>query len=525
MGGQAERKQYNIFQTSAPRGSLNFNGGFTANPARSSGTGYGLADLLLGLPANGNIQLLDGTRGFRRTETGFFLQDDWKVNSHFTLNLGVRYEKFLGYPWTEVGNRQENFLLASGALVPVGTNGIPRSGAQGDNNNVSPRIGFAYAFTPKTIVRSGYAVFYAAPQYEITRNLGLNPPFAGTWAFTNNTLSVATARTIDQGFNRTVQQQNAALNALDPNLRTPYVQQWNLNVQRQLPGNMVLTVAYVGTKGTKLRDQYNVNQPVPGAAAVASRRPYPFFNDIQYTANVANSSYHALQATLDKRLSHGLNFLASYTYSHAIDTTTTFGGSHQNSLNLAADRGNADWDLRHNFSLSLNYALPSPSRNGFLFYLAGGWQVNGILRVSTGLPFSVSPATNTLNGSGSQRADVVPGCPATLSNPTPTRWFNTACFATPGLYQYGNSGRNILFGPGTHQLDASLFRRFPLGTREGAPYFELRGEVFNISNTPQFNNPNSTVGSVGQGNISSAGSPPSFQRTSRQIQLGAKFYF
>ena len=523
MGGQVERKQYNVFQTSAPRGSLNFNGGFSANPA-SSGSGFGLADLLLGLPSSGSIQLLDGTRGFRRTELGFFFQDDWKVTSRLTLNLGLRYENYIGFPWTEVGNRQSIFLQSTGTLVQVGTNGISRSGANGDNNNFSPRVGFAFAVTPKTLIRSAYAIFYAAPQFEITRNLGLNPPYAGTSAFTNSTLNVATARTISQGFSRSFQEQNAALNTLDPNLRMPYVQQWNFNVQHQFTGDMVLTVAYVGTKGTKLRDQYNINQPVPGPAAVASRRPDPFFNDIQYTANLANSSYNGLQVTLDKRLSRGLNFLGSYTYSHAIDTDTTFGGNHQNSLNLEADRGNADWDQRHNFSLSANYALPGP-RAGVARMLAGGWQVNGILRLSTGLPYTISPATNTLNGSGAQRADVVAGCNATLSNPTPNRWFNTACFATPALYAYGNSARNLLFGPGTHQLDASLFRRFALGRADTVRSFELRGEVFNIANTPQFNNPNGTIGAPSAATISSAGSPPSFQRTSRQIQVAAKVYF
>ena len=175
---------------------------------------------------------------------------------------------------------------------------------------------------------------------------------------------------------------------------------------------------------------------------------------------------------------------------------------------------------------SFNYELPfGRDATGLTAALLRGWQMNGILRLSTGLYLTPTVGPNNLNGSGFQRADVVSGCDWRLDNPTPDRWFNPGCFAIPAQFTFGNAGRNIIEGPGTRNLDFSLFRNIYLSRGETPKQLQIRGEVFNITNTPQFNNPNTTIGVNNTGVISSAGSPTSFQRIQRQIQLGVKLLF
>jgi hypothetical protein len=199
------------------------------------------------------------------------------------------------------------------------------------------------------------------------------------------------------------------------------------------------------------------------------------------------------------------------------------GAAHQDVQNLETNRGNGEFDVRHSAVLSFTWDFPgSKLRSRALRYIVGSWQISGITQLSTGQPFSVTSAVNTLNGSGTQRANVVPGCDPNLSNPVPERWFNTACFSVPASFQFGNAGRNTLHGPGTHQADLALHKSFPFRSGETPPRLEFRAEAFNVSNTPQFNNPASAIGTPSAATITSAGSPISFQRTSRQIQLALK---
>jgi hypothetical protein len=233
-----------------------------------------------------------------------------------------------------------------------------------------------------------------------------------------------------------------------------------------------------------------------------------------------------MQLTFEKRYSKGLSFLSSFSWGHAIDDTSVFGGDHQDMLNLRADRGNSPYDIRHTFLFSFNYELPFARKSrGLTAALARGWQLNGIARLSTGPYLQPTVGPNNLNGSGFQRPDLVAGCKIKLDNPTPTLWFNKACFTIPAQYTFGNAGRDIIEGPGTHNLDASLFRNIYLTHGDAPKRLQLRGELFNVTNTPQFNNPNVTIGVAASGLITAAGSPASFQRINRQIQLGAKLIF
>ena len=527
FGAEARRLHYNAVQSNTPRGALSFPAFYTTNPAAPNGTGLGAAELLLGRPGNGSISYVAGTRGLRRTEIGFYAQDDVKVSSRLTLNLGLRWENYIGWPWTEVANRMYDFLPASQTVSQVGSNGIPRSGVDGHNHNFGPRLGVAWRPVDKMVLRAGYGIFYSAPQFDVTRNLVANPPEGISTSFTNNQFDFANARPASAGFIRppTGSLTNAALNYVDPHSPTPYTQQWNVSVQRQLPLALSLTLAYVGTKGTHLEARPDINQPVPGTTPIASRRPYPLFQGILTSENVDNSIYNGLQVTLERRFASSLSMLITYTYSHVIDVASSDFGAWQNSYNRNMDRGNADFNVPHRFVASWTWALPFHTR-GHWKPLLGGWALNGIVSLYNGLPFSVSSATNTLNNGGGSRASLLPGAKAALppDQRTIAEWFNIAAFTAPGPQQFGNTGRNILTGPGTAQADVSLFKDFFLSGSE-TRRLQFRAESFNVTNTPQFNNPASSIGNAGAGTITAAGAPLTFQRTSREIQLALKLYF
>jgi hypothetical protein len=527
FGVDARRLHYNAFQSLMPRGSLAFNSFYTTNPVSPNGTGLGAAEILLGRPQTGTIAYVQGTRGFRRTELAGYVQDDIKMSTRLTLNLGLRWEDFLGWPWQEIDNRMFDFVPATQTVAQVGSNGIPRSGVEGHNRNFGPRAGLAWQPMDKTVLRMGYGIFYSAPQFDVTRNLAANPPEGINTAFTNNQFDFDNARPASAGFIRPAAGSltNAALNYVDPVSPMPETQQWNVTLQRQLPLSFSLTVGYVGTKGTHLEARPDNNQPVPGTSPIQNRRPYPLFQGILTSENVDNSIYNGLQMTLERRLSKSLSMLVTYTYSHGIDDSSGDYNAFSNSYNRNQDRGNADYDARHRFVASWTWALPLHTA-GRLNQLVGGWQLNGILSLYNGLPFSVNSATNTLNTGGSTRASILPGVDGALpvDQRSIARWFNVAAFTAPGPQQFGNTGRNILRGPGTAQADLSLFKDFFLSA-DRSRRLQFRAESFNVSNTPQFNNPAASIGAAGVGTITAAGAPLTFQRTSREIQFALKLYF
>ncbi|MDQ6759269.1 MAG: TonB-dependent receptor [Acidobacteriota bacterium] len=532
FGGEVLRRQENLLQLNNLHGILNFGPIYTTNPASPSGTGNSLADLLLGTPSDGNIAFVTGTTGYRRTDFGVFAQDTWKISPALTLNIGIRYDANPGYLWEEVNNRMAYFRPDLGTTVTVGTNGEPRSGTRSKWNNVGPRIGLAYRLGPNTVIRAAYGLFYSPDPVPPTELGDVNPPFVGSVSFTNNQGDFLGARSAAQAFVRpagvTFSPIGAALKSIDFNLGIPTASQWNFSVEHNLPGQILWSTAYVGTSGKHLILEPNINQPAPGPGAAASRRPYPLYNNITYVESAGSSVYHSLQVSAEKRMTGGLQFLSSYTYSHAIDNGG-FLSAPQNLYSLADERGNSDLDLRQRFILSGTWEIPFGHKRKFGSSLnraadlaVGGWRLNAIASFYSGLPFTPTSSVNTLNGSGTQRPDRIADGNLPSDQQTVQRWFDIGAFRTPGLYQFGNAGRNILFGPGTKQVDMALAKEF--GVTE-SKRFEFRAEAFNVSNTPQFNNPNASISSVASGFISSAGSKTTFQRTSRQIQLALKFYF
>ena len=268
FGGELRRLRYNALQSNALRGDMRFNGNFTVNPTSRRGTGLGAADALLGKPNSGLIRFINGTRGYRRKELAFHLQDTYKVNDRLTLNLGVRYDNYLGWPWTEVADRQYNFIRELGTVARVGSSDVPwRSGHPGDNNNFSPRVGIAYKVTEKTVFRFGYGLYYSTGQLDTTRNLGANPPEFISSNFNNNQFNFAGARPASQGFDRPAQGVVAGtLRSIDLSTVIPYTQQWNATIQQQV-GLMSFTIAYVGSKG---RPTSTRPFPAPGRARHAA---------------------------------------------------------------------------------------------------------------------------------------------------------------------------------------------------------------------------------------------------------------
>ncbi len=220
VGGEFVRLQYNVFQTANLRGTLNFTTAYTSNPAAPAGTGLGLADLLLGKAISGSLQFQDGTRGMRQSEVAFYVQDDFKVTNKLTLNLGLRYENYLGWPWTEVHNRAYAFVPPSG-VAQVGTNGIPASGVYGNNLNFMPRVGLAYRLRPATVFRAAYGIFYSSPQIAFAADVTGNPPGLVNTGYINSQFNFAAATPASAGFSHSGTVLGSALNAVDPHAHMP----------------------------------------------------------------------------------------------------------------------------------------------------------------------------------------------------------------------------------------------------------------------------------------------------------------
>ena len=394
-------------------------------------------------------------------------------------------------------------------------------GHPGDNNNFSPRVGIAYKVTEKTVFRFGYGLYYSTGQLDTTRNLGANPPEFISSNFNNNQFNFAGARPASQGFDRPAQGVVAGtLRSIDLDTVIPYTQQWNATIQQQV-GLMSFTIAYVGSKGSKLQGQTDINQPVPGTGPVAARRDFPAFGAIRQVQSRYDSNYHSLQLSAERRFATGLGFLASYTWSKGIGNVDGQFGTPTDIRNIRRDRGPNGFNAPRRLVTSFMYELPFKA-NGGLNHVIGGWQVNGILSLYDGFPLRVT-SPNTLNCCTSYPDRIGDGrLPA--SQQTLQRFFDVDAFIRPGPQQFGNAGRNILFGPGTKNLDFSIFKEF-FFSEDRRRRLQFRAEFFNLTNTPQFNNPTTNIGSANAGRIRSAASTITLQRIPRHIQFGLKFYF
>jgi hypothetical protein len=519
-------RRFAFFSPSWPVGTFSFNGAYT---------GYGLADFFYGHPISSEIDI-SKFFSLQRFQPSFYMQDNYRLTKKLTLNFGIRND--LVTPWVERHNRLAGFDPTNGGnLVPVGT--APYTGnvvTDGRYSNWGPRAGFAYNFDNKTVIRGGVGVFYAFENETSNLSEAKNAPFSGSLTATNSATNFAAALPISAGFPSArpalFAVQGSTFAYYPRSYKNPSANEWNIDIQRQFSSHDVLSVAYVGETGAHIIATPNINQATPGPGAVANRRPYINLADGTEICPCGDSSFNSLQASYQHRLQAGLNFLAAWTYSHSIDDTSGTGNTvgMQNPYNFAMFRGNSDFDVRHNVVLSWTYDLPfgkgkhfAANAHGVTQVLVGGWQLNSIDSFQTGTPFTVTMVSSLLNsGSAVQWPNRIGS--GHLASPSIAEWFNIADFQSPGAYVYGNSGRNILTGPGTKEFDLSLFKNFVF-SESGNRHLQFRAEAFNVLNTPQFNNPNAQIGNAAAGTITSAGAPLLFQRTSREIQLALKLYF
>jgi hypothetical protein len=531
FGGQLRRSQFNILQVSRPRGNFSFSGQFTRNPASADGTGNSIADMLLGLPSFSNISSVMDL-GNRQHVYGAFVQDDFRINSRLTLNIGLRYE--YTSPTYEVHDRQGNFDFSAGKVISANVNGASRGLTEVDKLNFAPRIGFAYSpfGDQKTVLRAGFGLFYSGQEIRTAAPLQLayNVPFFYEPQFVSD--GITPILRVSQGFPKLdpTQAVDPPVTSVDSRLKTPYYEQWNFGIARQLPGEVGLEFSYAGSKGTHLQGVTDPNQVrTPGPADVQSSRPYPDYGAFTSIQNRGNSTYHSLQLKAEKHMSRGLYLLSAFTWGKSINDLPEIccaGPFPQNSYNLRSEKGRSDFDQRLRWVTSLDYQLPFGKNQRFLNgsraadLLIGGWHLGGILAFSSGFPFSpiISYDPSNTGSQGWARADRNANGNLPAGQRTPDNWFDANAFAIPADYTFGNSGRNVLDGPGSQVIHASMRKVFETNERIKV---EFRAELFNAFNHPNFAQPDNYIddGPGATGVVTSLASPM------RQIQFGLKVAF
>ena len=575
----------------SPRGQFTFNGQFSslAGEVPDAGGVSDLADLMLGYPSFASRSLgYKDVNQVGSTFWSYYVQDDFKVSSNLSINLGLRYE-FRGNPIDKANNivsfyptgaafsgpgnaslltalpdaandalcsdpTHANLVSATGQCLIVSSADRAQKGFTGrtrqtlvfpDWRDWAPRLGITWRPTSsdKFVIRTGYGVFYDLSNLNVKEFVSGNPVFAPTQIFntsfgdpppTLNSAPVTTANAFATGTVPLLNQQYAAL-WVTPNFVTPRVQEWSFGIESQLSRDYAIEVDYVGTTAHHL-DALHLfgNQPEPGVGDLQSRRPYVDFNSLAYFSSDANSNYNSLQAKLTKRFTQGFLLLASYTWAKGLSDNEGNEGSYgvggnepQDTNNFEANYGRSVSDVRQRLALSSVAQLPVGKgrrfldRPGVANVILGNWNASGILSLQSGFPVSVysSQDFSNTNSQGARPDRVCQGDGAR----TVGDWFNTSCFTTSlleaaltaGQPRFGNSGRNILDGPGMVNLDLALYKEFRFGDRV---HLEFRCEAFDSLNHPLFGLPDSSAGTGNFGAIGSAGD-------GRDIQFGLKLVY
>ncbi len=499
------RNFFNLREDNNNAGNFTFRGGVTNNA---------IADFLLGQPT-GFTQASPGAPAFfRSTYIQPYVQDDFRVNKRLTLNYGLRYE--LNLPVSEKENRLVAFRPGEQSqIVPTAPRGLLFQGDPGldqiirtDKNNFAPRVGFALDVfgDGKTSLRGGYGIYYDILLGTLYGNFVVSTPYTATVSGTtprNFTDPFTGASPFRNGIPTGLFPNLLTLNVLDPDYESPYNQQWNLSLQRELFRNFIVEAAYVGTKGTHLPGTRVLNTgvftPTATPQNVDSRRPFgPAFGQILNYQSTFYSNYNSLQLTANKRFSKGYSLLAAYTFSKAIDNGSyptgrraiRVGTIAQDQNNLNGEKGLSSFDTRHRFVVSYLYELPFfRSQEGVAGKIFGGWQFNGITTFSTGKPIVIQDSSDpNRDGVASDRPDVLFNPNLPRSQRTVARYWDTSAFVRipGGTNRFGSAARNIVIGPGYNNTDMSLFKNFAIKERAN---IQLRWEVFNVFNTPNFDNP------------------------------------
>ncbi len=500
-------------------------------------TGYDFADFLLGYPQQTALQFGTNSYNFRANSYDFFVQDDWRFRPSLSFNLGLRYE--YNGPYTEANNRIANLDVApkftAAALVLPGTPGpysgtFPNSLIQPDRNNFAPRVGIAWKPEKKMVVRAGYGINYNLAQYgTMIQNFAFQPPFANAATNTTDVTEFANGSplTLATGFPGASSGTVTNNFAVNPNYRLGYVQIWNLDIQRELPGGVVLNAGYNGAKGTRLDTERALAPLAAGSQSLIE----PFI----YESSEGNSILHAGSLRIRKRMAKGIGLSAQYVYSKSIDDASSIGGGGsvvaQNPFDISADRGLSSFDQRHRFTGNWIYDLPIGDNRHFVAkgawgHVFGAWQWSGDFTVGSGLYFTprvLGGALDISRGvSGSLRANTIAGQTIAPGNPTTLEWFNTAAFCVPSATcvnpngtSFGDAGRNIIEGPGQVTLDMALNKTI---TIKESRALELRLSAGNIFNNVHFTSINTVVNSLTFGEVTGTSSM-------RRVTMTARFRF
>jgi len=518
--------------TLSARPSYSFSGVYTQNPQSRSNTGNALADFLLGYTSSSSVSTRSDSESRQHIWQGY-VQDDWKATSRLTVNAGLRYE--LPLPFYETSNHYADVILEQGPLYGTlldasnaAQYGYRRSFVDPNYRNFAPRLGFAWQANPKTVVRAAGGIFYARDEnVPVADRPTNNPPYYILSSYTSDQIdpSILLSTGFPANAINPASVKTPSVNSYLKHSPTPYVQQWTLNAQHDFGLGFVGQLTYVGSNTHRLYYPNQIDQPTPGPGAIQARRPFPQYSALHAYSPVVDANYNSLQAQMERRFNNGLSLLAAYTWGHAIDdgpsqVDTVVGP--QNAYNFAAERGSSAYDIRNRLVVSSLYELPFGKGKPFLSSsrlgnaIAGGWLLTAIFSAQGGLPFTPVESVDASNTGTTEHPDRIGSGILPSSQRTISHWFDTSAFATPAQYTFGNSGRNILRGPGFHNIDLGLSRSISLLERTN---LEIRAEAFNLFNTPQFGLPNATLGQSTTAVISSVTNPQ------RQIQLAAKIHF
>jgi hypothetical protein len=531
FGGDFLHYQYFNHDYADLRGRMTFLGRFTNDP---------MADFVMGYAQTSRRLVNVATEYLLVSNYSAFVQDDFKITPTLTLNIGLRYE-LMKQPVEKYGARSI-FIPELGKIVVAGTGnlpdfdalikatavgnyvvkasdiGLPPSIVRTNYLNFAPRFGLAWRPIDRTVIRGGYGIFYGTDSLYRYDSMSDTYPYALINTF-SATATNPLLLTVSNPFpaSKAGTTGTTSPQAQPENQPTQYLQSWNLTVERELGGGTVLEAAYAGSKGTHLPRQYTLNQQPLIIGVKAGPRPIPIFSSIATFANISNSIYNSGTLTLRRRLSDQLFLRATYVYAKSIDASSNTGGVvaadypvAQNSYDLAAERGRSAFDVGHTFALSFIWR-PKFSHN----LLLRDWQVAGTSTAYTGPPYTPKVANFDITTGGAGRPDRI--AKGTLPNPSPDQWFDRTAFPVVplGAFRYGDSGRNILDGPGTFSLNTSLSRRFRLGEQRAV---QFRWEAFNVTNHTSLGLPQTQVDVLNGATISSAKAP-------RQMQLALRVEF
>jgi hypothetical protein len=491
-------------------------------------TGNALGDLLLGLPAVSTGALLDNPQNLRAPSYALFLQDTFQVSPAFTLSAGLRYE--VNTPPVDANDRVSVYDPETGTIVPVGQGSMPRGGYTTDRNNLAPRVGFAWAAGERSVLRGGYGIAYDQAALAPNEFLYFNQPYFDlSLYFTVPGLYTLTLS--DPWPDDFPLPLPKSATAVQRDLATGYLHQWNLTFERRLTDRRTLSATYAGSLGRNLVAARDINQPAPSAES-PNLRPNPLFADILMIESRARSRFQAIEIAVDQALSRGVSFQAAYTVGKSMDDASSFFTSAgdanfpMDSNDPQAEWARSDFDVRHRFTFAGSWALPFGVDRRWLTSgagaaILGNWDLHAVFAGQSGRPFSVYLDPN-VDRSNTGRANLGFGAndrpnvndTAASANPTPEQWFNTAAYSMPEFGTFGNAGRNTLDGPGFKNLNLAFAKRIPM--ERGA--LQVRVELFNVFNWTNFDLPDSFFLSPTFGQILSAGTP-------RRMQLGVKYVF